>query len=198
MMKRVDFVDQVMSWEVEAITARNFLKEAELSRGEDIANAVDEALAKFKSSKEFATLLKKDLDTGFNAELEVIFYNIWMHYPDLDYAFLGSELTDLIGEWIKEEKLNASDVVSPSVPFDPSTSNAAEIKSLPAKTSEQSSVVEAVEVTATPDPSIALEVVITEPSLRVTAVQSLINLDEEPVAADVEGEIEAATNPFIV
>ena len=45
------------------MTARDSLKEVELSKGEDIANTVDKALAKFKSSKEFATLLKKDHDT---------------------------------------------------------------------------------------------------------------------------------------
>ena len=39
-----------MSWEAEVITAWDSLKEAELSRSEDIANVVDEALAKFKSS----------------------------------------------------------------------------------------------------------------------------------------------------
>ena len=47
------------------ITTRDALNEAELSRSKDIANVVDEALAKFKSLKEFATLLKKDHDTGF-------------------------------------------------------------------------------------------------------------------------------------
>ena len=65
-----------MSWEVEAITSRDSLKEAELSRREDIANVVDETLAKFKSSDEFVALLKKDHDTGFEARVEAIFYNI--------------------------------------------------------------------------------------------------------------------------
>ena len=67
--KRADLIDQVISLEAEAITARDFLKEAKLSRGEDIANVVD-------SLKEFAALLKKDYDTKFNAGVEVIFYNI--------------------------------------------------------------------------------------------------------------------------
>ena len=57
MLERADLVDQVMSWEVEAITAKESLKEDELLRSKDAANAVDEALAKFKSSVEFFALL---------------------------------------------------------------------------------------------------------------------------------------------
>ena len=125
-----------MSWEAEAITTKDSLKEAELSRGEDIANAVDEAMAKFKSSNEFVVLLKKDHDTRFDAGVEAIFYNILAHYRDLDYAFLGGELTDLIGEWIEEERLNAPDVAPSSVPSDPTSTNATEIEISPAKTSE--------------------------------------------------------------
>ena len=44
------------------IAAKDFLKEAESMKGLDIANTVDEALAKFKNSDEFAALLKKDHD----------------------------------------------------------------------------------------------------------------------------------------
>ena len=62
-VEKANLVDQVMSWEVEVINARDSLKEAELSRSEDIANEVDEALAKFKSSDEFVALLKEDHDT---------------------------------------------------------------------------------------------------------------------------------------
>ena len=140
--KIVDLVNQVMSWEAEAITARDSLKEAELSRSEDIANAVDEALAKFKSSNEFSTILKKDHDTGFDADVEAIFYNIWTHYRDLDYAFLGIELTDLIWEWIEKKRLSALDVTLPPVPSDPLTRYMAEIEILPVETSEQSFVIE--------------------------------------------------------
>ena len=86
-----------MSWEAEAIIARDSFKEAELSRSEDIVNTVDETLAKFKSSDKFSNLLKKDYETGFNAGVDTIFYNIWLHYRDLSYAFLRRELTDLIG-----------------------------------------------------------------------------------------------------
>ena len=73
---RADLVDKVINWEAEAITAKDSLKEAELSKGEDIANAVDEALVKFKSSDEFTALLKKDHDIGFDAKVEAIIYNI--------------------------------------------------------------------------------------------------------------------------
>ena len=45
-------------------------------RGLDIANEVDKALVKFKSSNEFVALLKKDHDTGFDVGVEAIFYNI--------------------------------------------------------------------------------------------------------------------------
>ena len=58
------------------MTAKEFLKEAECTRGLDIANVVDEIVDKFKNSDEFAALLKKDHDAGFDAEVEAIFYNI--------------------------------------------------------------------------------------------------------------------------
>ena len=79
MIERADFIDQVMNWEVEAIAARDSLKEAKLTRGVDIANAVDGASAKFKGSDNFVALLKKDHDTGLYARVEAIFYNIWVH-----------------------------------------------------------------------------------------------------------------------
>ena len=52
--------------------------------------------------------------------MEAIFYNIWAHYQDLDYVFLGDELTDLIGEWLEGEKLNAPNAApSPTSPGPP-------------------------------------------------------------------------------
>ena len=166
-----------------------------MSRSEDSSNAVDEALSKFKSSNEFATLLKKDHDTGFDDGVEAIFYNIWTHYRDLDYAHLGGELIDLVKEWIEEERLHAYDVVPSSAPPGPSIRNAAEIEMVQTEISKQPLVVEVDEMTATSDPSIALEVPVIQPSLRVAAVQSLINLEEELVATDDEEEPEAAANP---
>ena len=121
MVEKVDLVDHVMNWEAEAIAARDSLMEVKLTRGVDITNAVDKTLAKFKSSNEFATLLKKDHKTRFDTRVEAIFYNICTHYRDLDYAFLRGELIDLIGEWLEEERLNGPDVALPSAPFSPST-----------------------------------------------------------------------------
>ena len=62
-----------MHWEAKAIAAKDFLKEAESTKGLDIANMVDKALAKFKNSNEFATLLKKDHDTRFDARWRLFF-----------------------------------------------------------------------------------------------------------------------------
>ena len=198
MAESAELVDQVMSWEAEEITTKDSLKEAKLLRSADIANAVDEALAKFKSLEEFVVLFKKDHDTRFEAMVEAILYNIWTHYRNVDYTFLGGELTDLIGEWIEEESLNAPNVVPLSVPSDPSTSNVVEIEISLAKTSEEPSMVEVGEVTTTPYPSILPKVSVTEPSSSFAAIQPLINLEEEPVATDVEEEPKAAANPSII
>ena len=54
------------------------------------------------------------------------------------------------------------------------------------------------EVTATSDPSIDPEVPVTEPSLSVAVVQSLINLEKEPVATDAEEEPEFAADPSAI
>ena len=69
--------------------------------------------------------------------METIFYNIWAHYRDLDYAFLGGELTDLIGKWLEEERLNAPNAMLSSAPLGPSTGNATEIETVLAEASEQ-------------------------------------------------------------
>ena len=79
MAEKADLVNQVMNWEAEAIASKNSLKETELKKGLNIANTVYEALTKFKSSDEFAVLLKKDHDTRFDARVEAIFYNIWAY-----------------------------------------------------------------------------------------------------------------------
>ena len=134
------------------------------------------------------------VDTG----VEVIFYNIWVHYRDLDYAFFRGKLIDLSGEWLEEERLNAPNVTPPSAPLGPSTGNAAEIEIVSAETSKQSSVVEVDEMTSALDPSITFKDPASKPSLRVMTVQLLINLKEEPVATDTEEEPEATINPTVV
>ena len=126
-----------MHWEAEATTAKDFLKEAEFTRGLDIANVVDEALAKFKSSDEFTAHLKKDHDAGFDARVEAIFYNIWAHYQDFDYLFLGGEMNDLISEWLEEDRHNAPNVVSSPTTSGLPTGNVAETETMSFKAFEQ-------------------------------------------------------------
>ena len=169
MEKTTDLIDQVMSLEAAVIIARDSLKETKLSRSEDIANVVDDALVKFKSSEEFIALFKKDHDTRFNVGVEANFYNIWTYYRDLDYSFFGSKLTDLIGEWLEEYRLNALDVALPPMPSNPSTRDLVEIEISLVETSEQPSVVEVDEVTVSLDHSIAPKVPIFEPNSSVTA-----------------------------
>ena len=58
-----------------------------------------------------------------------------MHYQDLDCAFLGGELIDLIGERIEEKRLNAPDIVLPSALLGPSTKNLTKIEIMSIETS---------------------------------------------------------------
>ena len=119
---------------------------------------------------EFVALPKIDHDIGFDAGVEAIFYNIWVHYRDLDYTFLGGKLTNLIREGLEEERLNAPNVTPPSVPPVPSIRNEVENEIVLAETSEQSSMVEVDEMTTALDTSIASEDPISEASLRVMSV----------------------------
>ena len=192
MAERVDLIGQVMHWEAEAIAAKDFLKEVKFTRVLDIANEVDEALAKCKNSDDFAVLLKKDHDTGFDTGVEAIFYNILGHYQGLDYASLGGEMTDIIGEWLEEERLNAPNVMPSSTSPGLLTENAVEIETVPAEASEQQPAVEVDEETIAPNPPLTFKDPASELSLRVAAIQLLTNLEEEPVATDVEEEPEAA------
>ena len=74
----------------------------------------------------------------------------------------------------------------------------AKIEIVLAEASVQPPMDEVDEVTAAPDPPIASEDLAREPSSRVATVQPLINLEEEPVATDVEEEPEATVNPTTV
>ena len=76
--------------------------------------------------------------------------------------------------------------------------NVAEIKIVPTVTFEQSSNVEVDAMTAALDSSIAFNAPASEPSSKVTAVQRLINLEEEPIATNVEEDLKAAVNPTTV
>ena len=89
-------------------------------RDVEVASTVVKVVVKFKKSEEFTALPKTDYHNGYDVEVMEIFYNIWVNYRDLDYSFLGSELTNLIGEWLEVEKLNAPNPVPLSPPPDPS------------------------------------------------------------------------------
>ena len=84
---------------------------------------VAETVIKFKESEEFTTLLRKDYHNGYDVEVMEIFYNIWKYW-DLDYMFLRGEFSNLIGEWLKAEKLNASNPAPSSLPLIPSVEDA--------------------------------------------------------------------------
>ena len=137
MPKRADLVRQDMHWVTVALAAKDLLNEMEFTKGLDIANAVDEALAKFKNSSEFTALLKKNHYASFDAGVEAIFYNIWAHYWDLDYTFLGDEMTGLIREWLEEARLNVPEVMPSSIPPSPPTGKVTEIETLLAEAFEQ-------------------------------------------------------------
>ena len=47
---------------------------------------------KFKHFEEFATLLKKEHDAGYDVGVEKFSFNIWVKRQDIDYKFLGGEL----------------------------------------------------------------------------------------------------------
>ena len=130
--------------------------------------------------------------------MEAIFYNIWAHYSDLDYAFLGGKLTDLIGEWLKEERLNAPKAMPSSTPLGPPTRIAIEIETILIEATEQQLTVKVDKETATPNLPIDFKDPTSELSSRVLAIQSLINLEEEPVATDVEEEPKAAVDLTVV
>ena len=74
--------------------------------------------------------------------MQAIFYNIWAHYRDLDYTFLGGELTDLIGERLEEERLNAPNAAPSSIPSGPPAKNAVEAEAVLVEAFEQQPAVE--------------------------------------------------------
>ena len=94
------------------------------------------AVVKFKEFEEFTALLKKDYHNGYDVRVVEIFYNIWAKYWDLDYTFLRGELTNLIGEWLEAEKLNAHDPAPSSPPFGPSAKDFTRAESVPTEAPE--------------------------------------------------------------
>ena len=51
------------------MSAKELLKKAEFMRDVEVASMVADAVVKFKESKEFTTLLKKDYHNGYNVEV---------------------------------------------------------------------------------------------------------------------------------
>ena len=102
----------------------------------EVTSVVADVVVKFKESEEFTTLLKKDYHNGYNVGVVAIFYNIWVKYRDLNYTFLGGELTNLIGEWLEAENLNSPNPAPSSPPPSPSAEDVTRAKSLPVEAPE--------------------------------------------------------------
>ena len=115
-LERANLIGQVQTQEAVALSARELLKEAKFMRDIEVASMVAKVAIKFKESKELTALLKKDYHNGYDVGVMEIFYNIWAKNQDLDYSFLGGELTNLICERLKEEKLNAPNPMPSSLP----------------------------------------------------------------------------------
>ena len=73
---RANLIEQVATREVEALSARELLKEAECMRDVEVASVVAKAVVKFKESEGFTALLKKDYHNGYDVGVMEIFYNI--------------------------------------------------------------------------------------------------------------------------
>ena len=120
-------LNKVMTWEAEALAAMGFLKEAKLAKDEEIAKAKRVAMANYQGSEEFATLLKKECDIGYDegydASMEAIFYNISKKHWDIDYKLLGKEFIKLMDQWLEVQRLNTLNIVPSSPLAGPSAKN---------------------------------------------------------------------------
>ena len=90
------------------------------------------------------------------------------------------KLINLIGKWLKEEKLNAPNTTPSSTPHGPSIGNATEIETVLAEASEQQPMVEVDEETVASNPLITDKGPASRLNLEVATVHPLINLEEEP------------------
>ena len=107
-------------------------------------------------------------------------------------------MTSLIEEWLEKERLNAPKVVPSSTPPGLLTGKAAEIETVSAEASEQQPMIEVGEETTTPNLPLTSKDLASELSSSVVIVQLLINLKEEPVATDVEEELETVADLIAV
>ena len=87
----------------------------------------------------------------------------------LGLCILGG-LTDLIGEWLEEKRLNSPNIVPSSTPLGSLTRNAAEIEIVLVEASEQQPAIEVDEDTAAPNPHFAFKDHASKLSSRVTDV----------------------------
>ena len=74
--ERADLIRQILTREVEALSTRESLKDAEFMKDVEVASVVAEAIVKFKESEGFTVLLKKDYHNGYDVQVMKIFYNI--------------------------------------------------------------------------------------------------------------------------
>ena len=116
------FIDKVINLKARACVAKEYLKEAEFVRDNEIARAAEEVVVKFKQSEELVILLKKinaaGYNVGYDVGVEEIFFNIWVKRRDINYRFLGGELVKLMDQWLKEERLGTLKTTPPPSPLD--------------------------------------------------------------------------------
>ena len=101
------------------------------------------------------------------------------------FAFIhswGGEFTNLIGEWLEAEKLNAPNPTPLSLPPDPLTKDAIGTENAPAGAPEQQPVANTDEETVTSNPSSVVKESLGKGTSRVTGSRTLIDLKEEHVA----------------
>ena len=73
--ERANLIGQVQTQEVVALSTRELLKETKFMRDVEMASTVAEVVVKFKESKEFTALLKKDYHNGYDVRVMEIFSN---------------------------------------------------------------------------------------------------------------------------
>ena len=95
---------------------------------------------------------------------------------------MEGEFTNLIGKWLKAEKLTALNPAPSSLPPGPSAEDAMGTKSALARASEQKPAANADKETVASNPLFAVKEPIGEVTLRVTGSKALIYLKEEPAA----------------
>ena len=146
-----------------------------------VAIMIVEVVVKFKESEEFTTRLKKEYHNGYDVRVVEICYNIWVKYRDFDYSFLEGELTNLIGEWLEAEKLNALDPTPSSPPPSPLAEGIIGARIMPIGAFKQQPAANADEEAVASNPPPTVEEPVGEVTSRVVSSKTLIDLKEEHV-----------------